>query len=82
MHVAHRIRQDAGAEIVVDRLRRLALLRQRLLKMGLNFSGDGLPDLPLPYGFQPGQHVVHHAMPQAAHGLPILGIKCLFLVRK
>ena len=79
MHVAHRIRQDVGAKILVDRLRRLALQRQRLLQVSLHLRRHRLPDLPLPHGFQPGQHVIHHAMPQAAHRLPILGVECLFV---
>ena len=36
MHVAHRIRQDVGAKILVDRLRRLALQRQWLLQVQLS----------------------------------------------
>ncbi len=75
MDGAHRVGQDVLHEFLVDLLGAARLMRRFFLEVGGHLVRHRLPDRALADRLQIGQGIVHHAVCQGAHLIPVFRVE-------
>ena len=73
--IAGRIGQDVPEEGVIDLVQGHARMGNRFVEPALHLVRYGPPVPLIPGGLLPAHHILNHAPPDGAHGLPVLRIK-------